>query len=127
MIDNENAVFTRVAAAERAGFPGMKCYPEQPGTTAKYPCLTLVEMDNAEFKPMRDLSNNESGVTVMYQADAYSNLDSGRKAQCKAIINVCDAEMRAMGFTRISLTPETPAVVIGVTRYTARYTKLLTN
>ena len=57
---------------------------------------------------------------MMFQVDVYSNKSSGRKSQCKEIMNVVDTMLFALNFTRISLTP-IPMANDGYYRLSARY------
>jgi hypothetical protein len=41
----------------------------------------------------------------MYEINAYSNLGSGKKAQCKSIMAVVDTEMQKLGFVRMGCGP----------------------
>lgn len=67
-----------------------------------------------------DNSGAERFATVMFQIDVYSNKASGKKSQCKEIMNVIDTILFGLNFTRLSLTP-IPMDGDGYYRLTARY------
>ena len=56
MIDIENAVFDTVATAFDAAYPNGSRYSEDNSAPARFPCLTLVEMDNYTYERSLDAS-----------------------------------------------------------------------
>ena len=120
MIDHESEVLTTVATAMRALVEGLVCLPEAPDTIATYPCIVLQQMDLSEPAEGRNLSNVMDFVQAMFQADIYSNSVRGSKARCKNMTSLLTNEMYKLGFTLVSLIPETPSQREGTTRYTAR-------
>jgi hypothetical protein len=112
VIDIENIVFDTVAKALRTAFPATSTSKEifvSGDTTAapsSFPAATLVEMDNATHAATLDSSMTENHADLMYQAEAYSNLSSGKKSQCKAIMAVIDTQMTALGFVRVGSGPQ---------------------
>ena len=122
MIDHESEVFTTVATAMRSLVEGLVCLPEAPDTIATYPCIVLQQMDLSELAEGRNLSNVMDFAQAMFQADVYSNAVGGSKSRCKNMTSLLTNEMYKLGFTLISLIPETPSQREGTTRYTARYT-----
>lgn len=120
MIDIETAVFSRVAAAYDAGFPDGSRYGEPNDTPAKFPCMTLVEDDNATYQRSLDADLREHHATVMYTVNAYSNKVSGAKQECKAIMALVDEQMQSMGFVRLFCVPSKNQDS-RVYRMTARY------
>lgn len=121
MVDHESEIFTRVATVVRAAISGITCLPETPSDLTTFPCLVLQQMDLSEFNAGRNLTVGMNFAESMFQADVYSNLQSGRKAQCKQILTSVTNEMIAAGYTLISMIPETPPAREGSLRYTARY------
>lgn len=99
MIDIENDVFTAVASALRQAFAGITVIGEYIDTPASFPAVTIVEADNRILTYMRT-TNIENGVSVMYEMNVYSNKDSGKKAEAKAITNAADDVFASLGFTR---------------------------
>ena len=57
----------------------------------------------------------------MYELNVYSNKAAGKKAECKHIAAVVDAEMAAMGFTRMMLNPIPNMDDATIYRITGRY------
>ena len=105
MIDIENAVFNAVVTKVREQYPDIYMVGEYVKSPSSFPAVSLVEMDNAVRTDTIDSGSNENHVTVMYEADVYSNKTTGKKSECKAIIALIDKEMLALGFTRVSLMP----------------------
>ena len=123
MIDIENEVFNSVANALRAEFPRISVYGEVVETPSSFPSVSLVEDDNSEIESNKTLGRlPETACNLMYTANAYSNLKTGKKAQAKAIMDVIDERMHHMGFTR-TMRSQLPNVDRTIYRITARYTK----
>lgn len=126
MIDCENAIFATVATALRAEFPGIFVAGEQVAAPSTFPAVMLVEMDNSTYRRTMELSGLENHAKVMYQVEIYSNKSSGKKAECKAILAIADAEMQRMGFLRIGGGPM-PVPNADATKYrmVARYSAVI--
>ena len=120
IIDCESTIFSRVAAAFTAAYPSGSRYGEAVDTPAKFPCLTLVEIDNATYEKSLDAELSEHHAIVTYEANAYSNKTSGAKQECKAIMALVDEQMQRMGFTRLFCN-QTKNLDSKIYRMTARY------
>lgn len=120
MIDIENQVFNAVATALRARFPQIFVAGETVASPASFPAVTIVEADNSIYTRTKDLSGVENHSIVMYEINVYSNLASGKKAQCKSVMSVIDAEMQALSFARIACMPM-PNIDNSIYRMIARY------
>lgn len=120
MIDVESTVFANVASAFTAAYPTGSRYGEAVDTPAKFPCLTLVEVDNATYQRSQDTDLTEHHATIVYEANGYSNKTSGAKQECKAIMALVDAQMQGMGFTRLFCN-QTKDQDSKIYRMTARY------
>ena len=120
MIDIENAVFTQIATALRTQFQSVSVYGEPVETPASFPCVTIVEADNAVLKYTRDLSGVEHYAKVMYEINVYSNKANGKKTECKSISNYIDSIMTGLLFTR-TFRGQTPNIDRTIYRITLRY------
>ena len=105
MIDIENEVFNSVATEVRAKYPGIYVVGEYVKTPPKFPCVSLVEMDNQSYQRTEDSGSSENHVSVMYEVNIYSNKTVGKKAECKAIATLIDEQMLALGFARTMIQP----------------------
>ena len=105
MINIENEVFDRVATKVKEVFPDIFMTGGYVNSPASFPAVSLVEMDNVTRVETIDSGSNENHANVMYEVNVYSNKETGKKSECKAIIAVIDEEMLAMGFSRSTLTP----------------------
>lgn len=101
MIDCESVIFSRVAVVFDAAYPDGSRYSEAVDAPAKFPCLILIEDDNATYQRSLDTDLHEHHATLLYTANAYSNKTSGAKQECKAIMALVDEQMQQMGFTRL--------------------------
>ena len=90
-----------MADAFSSAYPDGSRYGEPVDAPAKFPCLTLVEDDNATYEKSQDTDLTEHHATVMYTVNCYSNKTSGAKQECKAIMALVDEQMQQMGFTRL--------------------------
>ena len=105
MIDIENEIFTIVANAVRNVNPNIYIVGEYVKAPSKFPCISLIEMDNSAYDKTQTSGNLENHANVMYELDVYSNKTSGKKSECKAIASLVDKEMSALGFSRTMLQP----------------------
>lgn len=101
MIDAEAKIFSAVAAAFTAAYPTGSRYGEAVDAPAEFPCLTLVEVDNATYQRSQDTDLKEHHATIVYEANCYSNKTGGAKQECKAIMALVDEQMQSMGLTRL--------------------------
>lgn len=122
MINIESEVFSTVATALRDEITGIFVSGEAIAAPSSFPAVTLVEQDNSTYQRSLDSSGSEKHAVVMYEANAYSNLGSGKKKQTRAIMAIIDDEMQDMGFVRIGSSPaEVPNADKTIYRMVARY------
>ena len=101
MINVENDIFTIIAKALRAEFPGVFVSGEYIISPASFPAVTLIESDNYVDRSMSTIRIEDCAV-VMYSLSVFSNKASGRKQEAKKISDFADEKMRELGFTRTS-------------------------
>ena len=108
MIDFNNVVFTSVAQAVRDNHVGATVIGEYTRKPSKFPTVTLDEISNVVVDTLEDSSNEEKFAGVTYRLQVFSNKQNGKKAEARSIFATADAEMRHMGFRRVtySITPE---------------------
>lgn len=120
MIDIESKVYSPIATALKAAYSNIFVTSEPTPIPEKPLVVGIVQMDNYMSINRLDNSGRERYSTLMFQVDVYSNKQTGKKSQCKEVMNVVDKMMFDMNFTRLSLTP-IPSPETGYYRYTARY------
>ena len=120
MIDIESQIYSPIRTALVNAYDGIFVTSEPTATSAKFPAVSIVQQDNYMSINKLDNSGAERFATIMFQVDVYSNKASGRKSQCKEIMNVVDNMLFALNFTRLSLTP-IPMANDGYYRLSARY------
>lgn len=120
MIDIESKVYSPIATALKAAYSNIFVTSEPTPIPEKPLVVGIVQMDNYMSINRMDNSGRERFSTLMFQVDVYSNKQTGKKSQCKEVMNVVDKMMFDMNFTRLSLTP-IPSPETGYYRYTARY------
>ena len=104
MIDFMNEIFTTIAAVIRAKHDGVTVTGEYVRTPAQFPAVTLDETQNVMVDRLEDSSNQESFAGVTYRLQVFSNKAAGKKAEAREIFATADAEMRRMGFRRVTYT-----------------------
>lgn len=104
MIDYANTVFTTVAKAVRDTHVGTTVIGEYTRKPSKFPAVTLDETQNVMVDRLEDSSNEEKFAGVTYRLQVFSNKQSRKKEEARAIFATADAEMRRMGFRRVSYT-----------------------
>ena len=105
MIDIESRVFNDVLAKLKLKYPDLYMVGEYVKTPSKFPCVSLMEMDNQSYQRTEDSGSSENHVSVMYEVNIYSNKTVGKKSECKAIAALVDEQMLALGFARTMLQP----------------------
>ena len=105
MINVENEIFDIVVKAVRAVYPDIYIIGEYVKSPPKFPCVSLVEMDNSAYTRTQTSSSVENHAELMYELNVYSNKTKGKKSECKAIATLIDDELAALGFSRTMLQP----------------------
>ena len=108
MIDKLNEIFTNVANSVRDKHTGTTVTGEYTRKPSKFPAVTLDEIQNVVVDRLEDSSNAENFAGVTYRLQVFSNKRNEKKAEARAIFATADAEMRRMGFRRVTntTTPE---------------------
>lgn len=104
MIDFNNEVFTTVATAVRNSHTGVTVVGESTRKPSKFPTVTLDETENVMIDRLEDSSKEEKFAGVAYRLQVFSNKQNGKKAEAREIFATADAEMRRMGFRRVTFT-----------------------
>ena len=121
MINVENEIFDIVAKAVRNAYPDIYMIGEYVKSPSKFPCVSLVEIDNSAYRRTQTNSSVENHAELMYELNVYSNKKSGKKSECKAIASLIDNEMAALGFSRSMLQPIPNMDDATIYRVTGRY------
>lgn len=121
MIDFNNVVFTTVAKAVRDNHVGTTIIGEYTRKPSKFPTVTLDETQNVMVDRLEDSSNEEKFAGVAYRLQVFSNKQNGKKAEAREIFATADAEMRRMGFRRVSYTTTPEIYKSTVYEITATY------
>ena len=125
MIDAENEIFTMVAAAVRAQFPGIFVTGEHVSAPPSFPCLSLVEIDNATYRNTKTQSSEENHAAVSYELQVFSNKKSGKKAECKKIAAFVDDLLQHYNFNRMMLQPISNLADNTIYRMLGRYRAII--
>ena len=123
MVDIEQYIFTQIATALRQAFPDPEIVVTGDAFSApsRLPACSIVEMDNTTYQRSLDSEQVENHAVLMYQVDAYSDLETGRKEECRKIQKVVDGEFQKIGFVRTYLSPIPNLLDSGLYRVTSRY------
>lgn len=105
MIDMETAIFSKIAEKARGKFPKLYMVGEYVKSPSSFPCVSLVEIDNAVYRQSQTQENPENHAAVTYELNVYSNRKSGKKSECKEIAAYIDDILLSLNFTRIMLEP----------------------
>lgn len=105
IIDLEAEIFSEVAKKVRTKFPNIYVTGEYVKSPSSFPCVSLVEVDNATFRNTQTTEGKENHAAVVYELNVYSNKTKGKKAECKEIAAFIDDLMMGLNFTRTMLEP----------------------
>ena len=108
MIDFLNEIFTQVATRLREEHPGITVTGEYTRQPSKFPTATLDEIENVTVDSLEDSSAAERFSGLTYRLQVFSNKQSGKKAEARAIFSTANGVLRSLGFRRVtySTTPE---------------------
>jgi hypothetical protein len=108
MIDHLNEIFTNVTTRVREKHPSITMTGEYTRQPSKFPTVTLDEIENVTVDSLEDSSSDETFSGLTYRLQVFSNKQSGKKAEARAIFATADHVLRDLGFRRItySTTPE---------------------
>ena len=119
MIDCENEVYTRVVTVLRDRFPGIDLTGDYTKAPSSFPHVSITQSDNAVIAERTTVTKEM--VQVMFEVNVYSNLQPGKKTECKKIMKVIDEVLFSMNFRRMVLTPVPNMEDATIYRLTARY------
>lgn len=120
MIDIEPVVYTTVHDDIIAAFPNTVISDIPPEVDAKFPFVTIREDSNRTYEKSLDGAPTEHHAIVVYEISVYSNKQTGRKQECKRIMDVADRSMQGMKFVRVQR-HELPTIDRTIMRMYARY------
>ncbi len=121
MIDIENEVFNNVAVPLREQFEGIYVVGENTSEPSRFPAVSIVEKSSAVDEKSIDSGKIENYVDIMYEVNVYTNLESGKKQQAKAIVQLINEQFDSMGFVRQFCEPMDNAADPTIYRMTARF------
>ena len=104
MIDYLNEIFTTVATTLREKHSEITVTGEYTRMPSKFPSATLDEIENVTVNALEDSSAAENFSGLSYRLQVFSNRQSGKKAEARAIFATADSTMRGLGFRRITYT-----------------------
>ena len=125
MIDCESEVFSTVVEAVRKAYPSVFISGEYMRTPSKFPFVSLIEMSNTAYDRTQSSGGLENHASLMYEVNIYSNKQSGKKSECKAIAALIDNELATLGFSRTMLQPIPNMDDATIYRMTGRYTAVI--
>ena len=108
MNDFLNEIFTLVATRLREEHPGITVTGEYTRQPSKFPTATLDEIENITVDRLEDSSAAERFSGLTYRLQVFSNKQSGKKAEARAIFATANGVLCSLGFRRVtySTTPE---------------------
>lgn len=120
MTSPENEVYTRLKTAITASYANASVASLYVHSPSKFPHVSIELSDTSTY--IQAMSSADSGMDdVMFTINIYSNLTTGKQAECRGILKVIDQEMYQMNFTRISALPVPNMADATIYRLTARY------
>jgi phenylalanyl-tRNA synthetase alpha subunit len=119
MIDIENYIINSLSTGLQS-VQGVFVKSEYVKNITQFPCVLISEKTNNVYQKTSD-ETIENHAKLMYQIDIFSNLETGKKTQCKQIASMVDDIMSNMGFTRIMLEPIENIEDATIYRMVARY------
>lgn len=125
MIDAENEIFNEIAEAIQAEYPDCFVTSEYAPGVSSFPCVSLVEIDNASWEESMTQEGVDVHAAVTYELNVYSNKTVGKKTECREIASFVDGLLLGMNFTRTMLQPIPNVRDATIYRITGRYRALV--
>lgn len=125
MIDIENEVYNTIAEALREKFDPISVYGEYVKSPATFPAVMIEEKSNSALERTQDSGSLENHASLMYEVNVYSNKQTGKKSECKAIFSLIDTEFQKLGFTRTTKEPIPNLDDATIYRMVGRYTAVV--
>ena len=125
MIDIESEVFSTIATALRTEYEKISVYGEYVKSPAIFPAVMIEEKSNSAFVKTQDSGSVENHASLMYEVNVYSNKQTGKKSECKAIFALIDTEFQKLGFTRTTKKPIPNLDDATIYRMVGRYTAVV--
>lgn len=85
MIDIENEIFDEVSGKVRERFPSIFMTGEYVKSPSSFPCVSLVEADNATFRNTQTTEGKENHAAVVYELNVYSNKTRVKKRSARRL------------------------------------------
>ena len=124
MVDIEPILFTEIATKLRAEIPGIFVTGTTVESPQNLPCAAISELTNTTYLRSLDSEFRENHSNIMWQAETFSNLTIGAKAQCKSIMAIIDEIMISRNFAR-TFSDFIDNSGSGIRRMVARYTAVV--
>lgn len=121
MIDFESALFDELYEEIIVDAPNAYITGERVSTPAKFPCISIVEIDNATFRNSLVSEREDRDIAVTYEVGIYSNKTSTKKSECKKLAGIIDKALSKRNFTRMSFIPVPNATDPSIYRMVGRY------
>lgn len=118
MIDCENEVYTRIATALRAAFPGIDVTGDAVNVPSAFPHVSIEQIDNRE---MRGRTDAKEMIEAVFEVNVYSNAQGRKKTEAKSIAKTIDDVFTGMNFRRMSLDRTPNRDDLTIYRLTGRY------
>ena len=106
MIDYSNEIFNNVATNLRAAYKGIQVVGEYVETPAKFPTITLDEIQNVPVH--LDSSTKNKYARIVYRSQTFCNGD-GKRKKAREIFNTLDQKLMDLGLFVKSFTT-TPTI-----------------
>ena len=121
MINIEFDVFDRIADYLREKYPGIFVTGDISFSPAKFPAVSVVEINNSVVRGARSSSGIENAALIAYEANVYSDKIGYNKMEAKEIASDVDSIFSDIGFTRTFCNPVQNLEDKNVYRIVARY------
>lgn len=127
MINAETAIYNAVMEKlmAREGLPKFHHVGEKVRMPEKLPMVSLREVDNSTDRATRSTGGSENFAVLTYEAEVFSNKSTGKKQECRAIMDALDEILLGMNFRRMSLKPSDNMSAGSIYRMTGRYEVLI--
>ena len=121
MIDIYDEVFAIVREAAVGVEPNAVVQDAYVPFTAAFPCVTVQEIDNNTSTHVIGSRDKENAARITYQIEVFSNLQDGKRSECRKIMSAISDALILRNFDRILMNAVPNYTDASIYRLTARF------
>lgn len=104
MINNASEIFTKLTTALKNADSKVKTASVYTNSPSSYPFVSIEQIGNNVYERGIDSGDIENFASITFEINVYAEGNT-RMSKAYTLLEVCDSELKSIGFTRIVITP----------------------